>query len=485
MREAVRFRLAAGSGFLSIGGEQAAVLQAVQRGIERPLRKLDHFARNLLEALRDALGGEWGEEWATLWRMKHWMIAFALMLGSCSRPAEQAVDPQLASEIASIKAIDNHAHPVRPTLEGETADREYDALPVDSLEAQSDPVRDRPGSPELMEAHRAIFSGDKAAAAKQYGRDYAVKVLDQLNIETMLANRVAVGPGLPAPRFLWVPFADALMYPLPTDGLVHNSDQKQFFALEAKLLDRYYEESGGAARPKTLDEYLEKVVRTTLQRHKAAGAVAEKFEMAYLRPLAIGDPPKAVAEKVYATGEGDYTALQDYIFREIAIECGRLGMAVHFHTGAGGGGYFNVNGSNPMLLEPLFDDPELRKTNFVLLHGGWPFARLETGLLTKPNVYLDFSAQTFMNYPRDTAENMRAWLEYVPEKVMFATDAYPFAPPDNGWEEAGYLANKSGREALGIALTGMLRDGEITRERASELARMVLRENARKLYGLK
>jgi hypothetical protein len=31
----------------------------------------------------------------------------------------------------------------------------------------------------------------------------------------------------------------------------------------------------------------------------------------------------------------------------------------------------------------------------------------------------------------------------------------------------------------------MLRDNQITRERAVELARMVLRDNARKLYGLK
>jgi hypothetical protein len=30
----------------------------------------------------------------------------------------------------------------------------------------------------------------------------------------------------------------------------------------------------------------------------------------------------------------------------------------------------------------------------------------------------------------------------------------------------------------------MLRDNEITRDCASELARMVLRDNARKLYGL-
>jgi uncharacterized protein len=415
------------------------------------------------------------------------LLPLAIFLCACARtPDESAsIDPQIASEIASIKAIDNHAHPVRPTAAGEKPDTEYDALPVESLEAQSDYVRGRPAAPELLAAHRAVFQGDKAAAAKTYGQDYALKMLDQLNIETMLANRVALGPGLPAPRFLWVPFADALMYPLPTESLAQNSDQKAFFALEAKLLARYYAESAIAAKPATLDQYLDKVVHATLQRHKQAGAVAEKFEMAYLRPLAIGNPAKTDAEKIYATGTGDYRALQDYIFRFIALECGRLGMAVHFHTGAGGGGYFNVGGSNPMLLEPLLNDPALRKTNFVMLHGGWPFGHEETALLTKPNAYLDFSAQTFMNYPRDVAQNLRAWLEYVPEKVLFATDAYAYAPPNAGWEEVGYVANASGREALGMALTAMLRDHEITRERATEVARLVLRDNARKLYGLK
>ena len=71
-----------------------------------------------------------------------------------------------------------------------------------------------------------------------------------------------------------------------------------------------------------------------------------------------------------------------------------------------------------------------------------------------------------MNYPREVSETIRAWLEYVPEKVLYATDAYPFAPPESGWEESGYVADKTGREALGIALTGMMRDGEITRDRA-------------------
>jgi chemotaxis response regulator CheB len=46
------------------------------------------------------------------------------------------------------------------------------------------------------------------------------------------------------------------------------------------------------------------------------------------------------------------------------------------------------------------------------------------------------------------------------------------------------MAARTGRQALAIALTGMMRDGEISRARAVELARIVLRENAKKLCGI-
>ena len=53
-----------------------------------------------------------------------------------------------------------------------------------------------------------------------------------------------------------------------------------------------------------------------------------------------------------------------------------------------------------------------------------------------------------------------------------------------GWEGGGWIAARRGRQALSIALTEMLREDGISHERALELARMVLRENARKLYRL-
>jgi predicted TIM-barrel fold metal-dependent hydrolase len=384
----------------------------------------------------------------------------------------RSVDPQIAAEIANIKAIDNHAHPVRPTAPGEPPDRDFDALPVDNLEPQSDPVRLRAGSPEVLEAHRALADATRSPT----------QVLDKLGIGIMLANRVSMGPGLPHDRFLWVPYADALLFPLSNGSMIHNSDQKAFFALEEKLLPRYYADLGITERPQTLDDYLNRVVHATLERQKQGGAVAEKFELAYLRPLDIGNPSKAQAEAAW-TGKGDYKDLQDYIFRFIAGECGRLGMAVHFHSSAGAGSYFNVAGVNPTLLEPLLDDPTLRKTNFVFLHGAWPYTRELTALLTKPNVYADFSDQALIVYPSELAQTIRRWIEFVPEKILFATDAYPYSN-DLGWEESGYIAAKTGREALGLALTGMVQDGEISRARAVELARMVLRDNARALYKI-
>jgi uncharacterized protein len=392
-------------------------------------------------------------------------------LTSCTNTPTPRVDPQLAAEISKIKAIDNHAHPVRP---GTPLDNDFDALPVEHLEPYPEPVRTRLDSPIVSEARQKMSSVDKSNPAA---------VLDALGIDVMLANRVAMSPPVSEPRFRFVGYVDAFMYPLDNASMMRDPDKKEFFPLEEKLLKRYYSESGVASKPATLDDYLTKVVRPTLERHKQAGAVAEKFEMAYLRGFDIGNPSKADAEKAYS-GSGDYKALQDYVFRFLATECGRLGMAVHIHTSASAGGYFDIAGDNPLLLEPVLHDPAIRKTNFVLLHGGWPFIGEITAMLENPNVYVDFSEQSFAQYPREVSANIRKWLEYEPEKVLYATDAYPFSK-EIGWEEAGYIANKTGREALGLALTGMLSDEEISRDRAVELARMVLRENARKLYGLR
>jgi uncharacterized protein len=418
-----------------------------------------------------------------------WCVLLFVAGISCTRQPDGVVDPSIAKALAQTKAIDNHAHPVRPVQAGETLDTGYDALPVESLEPSSDPVRFRPGRPEYLEASKAIFGGDRASATKLWGGNYAATILDKAGIDRMIANRVSMGAGLPKDRFLWAAYADALMYPFPTAIIVQNSDRKAFFELEAKLLADYYKQAGVGGRPARLDGYLQRVVTPTLERHRHGGAVAEKFEMAYLRTLAVGNPTKDEAERAWRSAAGsaaDYRTLQDFLFRYIALECGRLGMSVHIHTGMGAGGYYDNAGANPSLLEPLFNDPSLRKTTFVMLHGGWPYSPLVAPLLVKPNAYVDVSVQGLVLPASEIARSLRIWLELVPEKVLFGTDAYPFAPSANmGWEETAYVSSQAVRRALGMALTDMVHDGSVTRERAIEIGRMVLRENAARLYGLK
>jgi hypothetical protein len=425
---------------------------------------------------------------------------------SASLPENLAasIDPRIANRIASIKAIDNHAQPVLPSPDDEK-DREFDALPVDNMEAQTDPVAWRLSNPQLPAAWKALWDFDGTAPLDEAGmkrldkarrrvkaregQHYDEWVLDQAGIGIMLANRVSMGPGIAPPRFRWVPYEDALLFPLDNSGLAVTPDKKLFFPLEERLRVSYLELAGLRSIPLTLDEYVGKVVMPTLERQHTGGAVAAKFEIAYLRGLDFGDPSREEAGRVYlkyasggVPGAAEYKVLQDFLFRTIAAACGRLGMAVHLHAMSGGGGYFGIGGANPLLMEPIFNDPKVRGTRFVLLHGGWPFVREAGALLQKPNVYLDLSQEALTFSPRTLAGWLREWLETYPDKVLFGTDGYPFTNA-LGWEESTWIASRNARAALAIALTGMLRDGEISLERAGEIAEVVLRGSARQIYG--
>jgi uncharacterized protein len=430
----------------------------------------------------------------------------ATAFGQSEPQAYVSVDPQLRTFIQSIRAFDNHAHPVLPPPSDNT-DRNFDALAVDNMVPATDPVAWRADNPELPAAWSALWDFKAAApldakdikalesartrVKTREGSHYAEWVLDQAGIGVMLANRVSMGPGIQPPRFRWVPYADALLFPLDNSGLAaENPDREHFFPLEDNLRAAYLHAVGLSVIPPTLDEYLEQVVIPTVERQRNQGAVAEKFEVAYLRSFDFSNPSRAQAAKVYAQwaagGRPDpagYKQLQDFLFRAIARECGRLGMAVHLHGMAGGGRYYDIAGTNPLLLESVLDDPTLQDTRFVLLHGGWPFVREAGALLQRPNFFLDLSQETLTFPPHTLAGWLRVWLETYPDKVLFGTDGYPYSE-SLGWEESTWIATHNGREALGIALTGMLRDGEISRARANVIATEVMRATAEQIYGV-
>jgi hypothetical protein len=432
------------------------------------------------------------------------MTAVALA-ASTSAHAQSPVDAALVRYIAAIRAIDNHAHPMRPVQPGAPADTEFDALPLDGVPPFPVSWRLRLENPEWRVAQAALFGipnrgtdssfrvalhARRAQELRTRRAGYPSWVLDRAGIDVMFANRIAVGPGLAPPRFRWVAFVDALMFPLDTrDEALRTPDTRSLYPKEAALLRRYMREINVDKLPPTLDEYVSTVLRPTLERARQNGAVAAKFEAAYLRPLNFGEPIPGEARRVYAQyvaggapREAEYKVLSDFLFHEIAHEAGRLGMPVHIHTLDAFGGFYSARGSAPHQLEPTLNDTTLRGTTFVMIHGGWPLFAQTQSMLGKPNVYTDISMMVLVAEPRELANTLRSWLTAWPEKVLFGTDAFD-GGADQGWEEGAFLGVMTARRALALALTGMMRDGEIDRARAETLARMVLRDNAAKLYG--
>ncbi len=441
-------------------------------------------------------------------RIARALAAVGVLLSSGRLAAAQApVDSALASYINSIRAIDDHAHPMLPVAAGARPDTDYDALPLDGIPPFDLPSRLRPTDPVWRAAQRALYqispelSGPGyhtslrtavANAKRMYGARFPRWALDQARIDVMMANRITMGPGLAPPRFRWIAFDDALMLPLDVRGeAALTPDDRSLYPREATLLRRYLQALNVRTLPASLDEYIRTVVNPTLARQRAGGAVGIKFEAAYLRPLDFDDPDAFAARRVYAKyvrggvpSHAEYKALEDYLFRAITREAGRQHLVVQIHTLETFGGFYRSAGSAPHLLEPAFNDSTLRGTKFIVVHGGWPLFGETQGLLTKPNVYTDISMMDVMLSPTVLAGVLRQWLGEWPEKVLFGTDAFD-GGVEQGWEQVAWVGSSTARRALAIALTGMMRDGEISRSRAEALARMVLRDNAAALYGLR
>jgi hypothetical protein len=439
-------------------------------------------------------------------RISRWLTCTlgAVVLVSCAEPSPPGPqpDPDIAELVGRIRAVDNHSHP-SSTAPG---DADTDALPLDGIAPFELPARMQTEHPQWMAALKGLFGYkyndlseahlNELRAAIQSTHDaqgdkFPLWVLDRIHTDVLLANRIALGPGLVSPRVRWVPFADPLLYPLSTKNeAMVTPDREKLFPLEDKLLRRYLADLHVAKLPDTLDAYVKTVVTPTLESQKTAGAVALKFEAAYLRALDFADAPAATAAGVYARyikggdpSRTDYKALQDYLFRFIAREAGRLGLAVHVHSFEGAGNFYGIAGSDPLLLEPVFDDPSLRKTNFVIVHGGGVFSNHAGALLWKPNVFVDTSLMSLAYSPAQLADTLRNWLRAFPQKVLYGSDATALTA-DAGWEVVAWAASRNVRDALTLALTDMINNGELTRPQAAVTARMVLRMNASRLYGL-
>ena len=417
------------------------------------------------------------------------------------------VDKGLWREIKDIIAIDDHAHPLPLGMEPK-GDLDNPINPYNGTL----PARMRPYNPEYVDAWADLWGYEhrdwelphlrdlivrKEAAIAEHGALHNVWVLDKLKMQTMIAVAYGPSPSEPPPRFRWIAFSDWFLWPFTCEPKLDSPLLNVFLAQIKQKCGLFND----GELPQTLDGFIEKIMFRTLDLYREQNAVGIKFQTPYYRPISFQHVTKAEAEALYARGAkagslpaDDHRALQDYLFRLLVTEAGRRDFMVQMHTGIGVKPYFDIAGSNPMLMEPIFRS--VRGTKFLLLHNAWPFDKEANALLAHDNVYADFSCGNLYHHSRTIGAQIRAALEWYPEKIMYGTDAYsdrsigmlggmPIKPnPLHGWEEKAWLMDRCGREGLGFALTGMYRDGIISAARAEEMIESTMRGNAIKLYKL-
>jgi len=444
--------------------------------------------------------------------MKHlfrWAVVSLLVAGLAECAAGQArplnsgnvakTYERLLKQIDAIPMYDNHAHP------GFADDSDLDAMAAPPDESST--LRLSDDNPEFVAAAKALFQypyddfkpehakwlADKKKAAEAAGGSaYFDQLLDKLNVDICLANRAMMAPYLDTKRFHWVFFGDSFFYPFDNSALTASTpDMGVYVPLQEKMLSRFKKQEGSERLPADLAGYEEFVRRTMADNQQKHGGVAIKFEAAYFRSLKFTDPPREHAEAVYkkyrAGGvptAGEYTQFQDYIFRVMVDQAGKLRLPMHFHTAVGIGDYFSLHNGSVLNLENVVRDPRYKNVTFVLVHGGWPYEK-EAALMTAvKNVYLDTSFQSEILYPSQFKDALKQLLTLFPNKMMYGSDAFPFND-SLGAEESMWLAARTTRTALAAALAELVDEGAISEARALELARNYLHDNAARLYGEK
>src|SRR5881296_1372354 len=214
----------------------------------------------------------------------------------------QKIYDRLLKQIDRIPIYDDHSHATFP----DDSDMDAMASPPD----ESTVMRLRDTNPEFVAAAKALFGypyddfkpehakwliDKKKAAEASGGTTYWDGILDKLNIEICLANRVALAPYLNPKRFHWVFFVDSFLFPFDNHSQTgKNGDMGVYIPLQEKVLGRYLKQEGLNGLPADLAGY-QAFVGQMLADNQKRGGVAMKFEAAYFRTLYFGDPPREKA----------------------------------------------------------------------------------------------------------------------------------------------------------------------------------------------
>lgn len=217
---------------------------------------------------------------------------------------------------------------------------------------------------------------------------------------------------------------------------------------------------------------------SAIRQHGFVGVKAHLAE-----EVGFGVRPKPLTNSRFdAAKSGDRSAYQQLylaVFIETLRQCQKLGVPVHLHTGLTGGLWDGaVTDADPFQIVSLLRQPEFIQTRVVLLHGAYPWIQHAAAVAhALPHVWVDLSwttpwiAQRIVACYRDAIGMMPL------SKLMIGSGGH-------GIPEIAWLSAKTAKIALKEVLEDNVKRNLLGFQQAERIGRMILHDNAARLYGL-
>jgi predicted TIM-barrel fold metal-dependent hydrolase len=373
-------------------------------------------------------------------------------------------------DLSDVRVVDNHCHSIEAVQQNQVAIfRSFFTESPDS-QIQTHHV-----------AETAFYRRLIRAMGSFYGvttEEEVLRVREQQGVESLvnrLFNDAAIGgvvidTGYPAPE-------NAM--DVKAFKTASGSDYVALLRLEVAF-QKLITEHG------SYDDFLG-AVHQLLSNVRSAGFVGFKSIAAYRTGLQIQRWSAKEAQDSFTQARKEFTSsgavrlghkpLLDTLLHLAFEAAAAQELPVQFHVGYGDPDV-DLRKASPLELRSIFEEPAYRAMPVVLLHSCWPYFREGAYLASVyGNAYLDLSyGIPFLSVGEMTSVT-RAALGSAPfTKLMYSSDGVRV--PELHW-----IGAHEGRRAIGTVLGELVADGDLNNDEARRAGEMILRDNARNLYG--
>ena len=225
-----------------------------------------------------------------------------------------------------------------------------------------------------------------------------------------------------------------------------------------------------------LDEFVEMMRATIKARHQQGKVAAFKCAEAYNRDIDFLPDEKAAAKEAFGKHPSEISreqlrAFSNYIFNRACDLAGELDVPFQVHTGLA-----MLSGSRPMNFEPiLIKYPNVR---FVLFHSGYPWTDEAAGLAHNHANALPSLTWTATICTSAAVRALGDFIDVAASCNCITWGSYCWTA------EESIGAMMAWRFVVAKTLSERLADGRLTASRAEALARKLMYENGRSVYGI-